>query len=105
MTAFLFRRAPGVRWTHPRQERHAMPAADDALEAPPEHGTSHVSCGLVLPESFALRLGARRHITPRNPVSCPLEETVLRQWCVRLQNGACPNDGPAEAPVFLKRSR
>jgi hypothetical protein len=104
MTAFFFRRAPGVRWTPVRQERHATQMADDALEATP--GASHGSCGLVLPDSFALRLGARRHVTPRNPVHCPLEDTALRQWCVRLQNGACPNETadetPDETPVFLK---
>ena len=81
--------------------------SDDAFDATPcapqPGGANHVPCGLVLPESFALRLGARRHVTPRNPVSCPLDETALRQWCVRLQNGACPNEKLAETPVFLKR--
>lgn len=73
--------------------------------APFARGTSEMSCGLALPESFALRLGAHRHVTPRNPVHCPLEDTALRQWCVRLQNEACPKDASTEAPVFVKRKR
>lgn len=107
MSAFAFRRAPGMRWTPRLPQRH--PEADEPHEAagfaPLARGTSETSCGLALPESFALRLDVRRHVTPRNAVCCPLEDTALRQWCVRLQNDACPKDAPAEAPVFLKRTR
>ncbi|WP_322042023.1 hypothetical protein [Paraburkholderia sp. J67] len=53
-------------------------------------GIRETRCGLELPDSFALKLGARTHATPRNPVDCPLDESALRQWCVRLQSGKCP---------------
>lgn len=106
MSAFTFRRAPSVRWTPRLPDRHVTQERDDAHIVPPfARGVGKTSCGLTLPEGFALRLGARRHVSPRNPVSCPLEETALRQWCVRLQKGACPNETPTEAPVFVKRSR
>ncbi|WP_321933292.1 hypothetical protein [Paraburkholderia sp. J8-2] len=107
MSAFSFRRAPGMRWAPRLPQHQSMEDEPHAASgfAPLARGTSETSCGLVLPESFALRLGAQRHVTPRNPVCCPLEDTALRQWCVRLQNEACPMDAPAEAPVFLQRTR
>ncbi|WP_322032538.1 hypothetical protein [Paraburkholderia sp. J76] len=107
MSAFSFRRAPGVRWTpRPPQRRRAghEPGLPEEF-APLARGTSQTPCGIALPERFALRLGAHRHVTPRNPVCCPLEDTALRQWCVRLQNEACPRETPAEAPVLLRRAR
>ncbi|QGZ57204.1 hypothetical protein [Paraburkholderia acidiphila] len=107
MSAFSFRRAPGMRWT-PRLPQHQSvedkPHATAGF-APLARGTSETSCGLALPLSFALRLDAHRHVTPRNPACCPLEDTALRQWCVRLRSGACPMDAPAEAHVFLQRTR
>lgn len=53
-------------------------------------GIDTTRCGLELPVEFALKLGARTHATPRNPVLCPLADSALRQWCVRMQSGACP---------------
>jgi hypothetical protein len=107
MAAFTFRRAPGVRWTPRLPDREAMQAGGAAHAAEPHtpcaHGASESACGLELPDSYKLRLVASRHVTPRNPVSCPLEDTALRQWCVRLQNDACPQGTPVEVPVYLKR--
>jgi hypothetical protein len=109
MAAFTFRRAPGVRWTPRLPDREAMRESGEAHAAEPcapfAHDASETACGLELPESFRLRLVASRHVTPRNPVSCPLDDTALRQWCVRLRNDACPQDEPVEVPVFLKRLR
>ncbi|CAG9274219.1 hypothetical protein [Paraburkholderia unamae] len=100
MSVFFLRRAPGVRWT-PRLPEHR--GEHDGGEMPRTSKTS--PCDLVLPESFALRLAVHHPVTPRSPVRCPLDETALRQWCVRLQNDDCPNKASHEAPMFLKRSR
>jgi hypothetical protein len=60
-------------------------------------------CGIELPDAYALRLEARTHATVRNAVGCPLDASVLRQWCVRRQSGACPEQAPSAAPGFLQK--
>lgn len=104
MSAFGFRRAPGVRWT-PGLPFHGARITDwdaPASHAPMARGAIESACDLALPDAFALRREARDHLTPRSPVCCPLEATALRQWCVRLQSQGCPLQ-EQDAPVFLQK--
>jgi hypothetical protein len=121
MPVFSLRQAPSLRWVArtaepcgQRVERSACDAASqeypDALAplaplAPLARGTGvrATCCGLELPDGYALRLEARTHATARNPVGCPLEASALRQWCVRLQHGTCPQQSRRAAPVFLHK--
>ncbi|HKT99812.1 MAG TPA: hypothetical protein VJS30_25305 [Paraburkholderia sp.] len=89
----------GVRALHHGGDAAALDAAPPAREA----GVRATCCGIELPDGYALRLEARTHATPRNPVACPLETSVLRQWCVRMQRGACPEQAQDAAPAFLQK--
>ncbi|WP_322058086.1 hypothetical protein [Paraburkholderia sp. J63] len=86
-----------------RALRHDGDAA--ALEHAPSarEARARVSrCGIELPDGYALRLEARTHATARNPAGCPLEGSVLRQWCVRRQCGECPHQAKSAGPAFLQ---
>jgi len=110
MPVFSLRQAPSLRWMPRtagprgvRLPRHGGDAAplDPALPAR-EAGVRVTRCGIELPDAYALRLEARTHATPRNPPGCPLEASVLRQWCVRSQCGACPEQGEPATPALLQ---
>ncbi|QGZ63241.1 hypothetical protein [Paraburkholderia acidisoli] len=103
MSAFGFRRAPGVRWT-PSLRFHQAASGDDTRTsfAPMARGAHETVCDLALPPAFALRREACQPVTPRSTQCCPVEATALRQWCVRLQRGACPLQAQG-APEFLKK--
>ncbi|MBB3257667.1 hypothetical protein F4827_002532 [Paraburkholderia bannensis] len=99
MSVSPLRPSPSLRWlartTEPCGQRIKHRTCDGT---PQGHvplargsGIDTTRCGLELPVEFALKLAARTHATPRNPVLCPLSDSALRQWCVHLQSGACPN--------------
>ncbi|MBN3853794.1 hypothetical protein G3N59_10420 [Paraburkholderia sp. Ac-20340] len=98
MSVFSLRPSPSLLWmartAEPADQRLEHRACDSTSHAPLARGSGIDStrCGLELPVKFALKLGARTHATPRNPVNCPLADNALRQWCVRRQSGQCPEE-------------
>ncbi|HEV3428826.1 MAG TPA: hypothetical protein VG320_13195 [Paraburkholderia sp.] len=98
MSVFPLRPSSSLRWLARTAEPVGQRLEHRACDRTPQgqallsrgSGIRATLCGLALPDSFALKLGARTHATPRNPVACPLEESALRQWCVRRQSGNCP---------------
>ncbi|NIE65786.1 hypothetical protein [Burkholderia sp. Ax-1719] len=99
MSVFPLRPSPSLRWLARTAEPCGQRIDHRACDSTPQghaplargSGIDTTRCGLELPVEFALKLGARTHATPRNPVLCPLADSALRQWCVRLQSGACPD--------------
>jgi hypothetical protein len=99
MAVFPLRPSPSLRWlartAEPDEQRLNHRACDSTSQGhvPLARGSGidTTRCGLELPVEFALRLGARTHATPRNPVLCPLADSAVRQLCVRLKSGACPD--------------
>ena len=89
----------GVRALRPGSDAAALDHAPSARES----GVRATCCGIALPDTYALRLEARTHATLRNPVGCPLAESVLRQWCIRMQHGECPEQAQSAAPAFLQK--
>lgn len=89
----------GVRMLHHGGDAAGLRRAPHAREA----GVRVTCCGIELPDAYALRLEARTHTTPSNPPGCPLEASVLRQWCVRNQRGACPEQAQPATPAFLQK--
>ena len=109
MPVFLLRQAPSLRWMARTAEpcgvralRHGG-AAQDPKPPARESGVRATFCGIELPDGYALRLEARTHATPHNPVGCPLEGSALRLWCIRRQQGECPEQAPVATPAFLQK--
>lgn len=95
MPAFPFHQAPSV---HATDAYVAARTGERAAVLP--HDRVHTApCGLELPCAFAARFEMRRHASPHGAAHCPLEASVLREWCVRRRTGACPYaaDGDADA--------
>ncbi|MFX1675495.1 hypothetical protein PWR63_25120 [Paraburkholderia sp. A2WS-5] len=110
MPVFSMRQAPSLRWMARTAEPCGVraPRPDDAaaLNAAPhprEIGVRTPRCGIELPDGYALRLEARTHATPHSPIGCPLEASVLRQWCVRNLQGDCPAQAQPTPPAFLQK--
>ncbi|WP_028218728.1 hypothetical protein [Paraburkholderia oxyphila] len=110
MPVFSIRQAPSLKWMARTAEpsgvralRHDGGATRDHAALKRESGVRATRCGIELPDAYALRLEARTHATPHNPVGCPLEGSALRLWCVRRQHGECPEQAPATTPAFLQK--
>lgn len=110
MPVFSIRQAPSLKWMARTAEPCGVRALrDDGDAVVQEHarsarggGVRATRCGIELPDAYALRLEARTHATARNPVDCPLEGSVLRQWCVRRQCGECPHQAKSAGPAFIR---
>ncbi|QBQ99209.1 hypothetical protein [Paraburkholderia pallida] len=105
MPVFPIRLAPSLKWMARTAEPrgvHALRQGGGVLRhhAAPKHesGVRATCCGIELPDAYALRLEARTHATPHNPVGCPLEGSALRLWCVRKLQGECPRAGACGDP-------